>query len=133
MKTKGFTLVELLVVIAILAILATVSVVGYTQYIDGANQRVVEDALTKAKNDAINYDIAFGNKDGIVDEDEALAAVKSVFGADYAEVDGLTVTEVTTTTGTGENAVTTVTGVSAVTYTKGNATATWTVADGTIE
>ena len=35
-KMKGFTLVELLVVIAILAILATVSVVGYTSYIEGA-------------------------------------------------------------------------------------------------
>ena len=35
---KGFTLVELLVVIAILAILATVSVVGYTAFIDRANQ-----------------------------------------------------------------------------------------------
>lgn len=34
---KGFTLVELLVVIAILAILATVSVVGYTAYIEKAN------------------------------------------------------------------------------------------------
>lgn len=33
---KGFTLVELLVVIAILAILATVSVVGYTVYINDA-------------------------------------------------------------------------------------------------
>lgn len=38
MKTKGFTLVELLVVIAILAILATVSVVGYTSFIDRADQ-----------------------------------------------------------------------------------------------
>ena len=38
MKTKGFTLVELLVVIAILAILATVSVVGYTSFIDRAEQ-----------------------------------------------------------------------------------------------
>lgn len=38
MKTKGFTLVELLVVIAILAILATVSVVGYTTFIDRADQ-----------------------------------------------------------------------------------------------
>lgn len=37
---KGFTLVELLVVIAILAILATVSVVGYTAYIDKANNSV---------------------------------------------------------------------------------------------
>lgn len=34
---KGFTLVELLVVIAILAILATVSVVGYTSFIERAN------------------------------------------------------------------------------------------------
>lgn len=35
---KGFTLVELLVVIAILAILATVSVVGYTSFITRAEQ-----------------------------------------------------------------------------------------------
>ena len=35
-KNKGFTLVELLVVIAILAILATVSVVGYTSFIESA-------------------------------------------------------------------------------------------------
>lgn len=35
-KKKGFTLVELLVVIAILAILATVSVVGYTSFIERA-------------------------------------------------------------------------------------------------
>ena len=34
---KGFTLVELLVVIAILAVLATVSVVGYTSFITKAN------------------------------------------------------------------------------------------------
>lgn len=36
-KKRGFTLVELLVVIAILAILATVSVIGYTSYIKKAN------------------------------------------------------------------------------------------------
>lgn len=36
-KKKGFTLVELLVVIAILAVLATVSVVGYTSFIEKAN------------------------------------------------------------------------------------------------
>lgn len=44
---KGFTLVELLVVIAILAILATVSVVGYTSYIEGASLRVDEDLATQ--------------------------------------------------------------------------------------
>ena len=35
---KGFTLVELLVVIAILAVLATVSIIGYTAFIDKANE-----------------------------------------------------------------------------------------------
>ena len=39
---KGFTLVELLVVIAILAILATVSVVGYTSFIAGAEQTAAD-------------------------------------------------------------------------------------------
>ena len=35
---KGFTLVELLVVIAILAILASVAVVGYTAFVDKAKE-----------------------------------------------------------------------------------------------
>ena len=39
---KGFTLVELLVVIAILAILATVSVVGYTSFIGQADKQAAE-------------------------------------------------------------------------------------------
>ena len=43
---KGFTLVELLVVIAILAILATVSVVGYTSFIEGADEQA---AITEAE------------------------------------------------------------------------------------
>ena len=45
-KKKGFTLVELLVVIAIIAILATVSVVGYTAFIGKAND---SNAKTEAK------------------------------------------------------------------------------------
>ncbi len=52
---KGFTLVELLVVIAILAILATVSVVGYTSYINGAEQTA---ANTEAASIADAIDIA---------------------------------------------------------------------------
>ena len=39
---KGFTLVELLVVIAILAILATVSVVGYTSFIETTEQTAAD-------------------------------------------------------------------------------------------
>ncbi len=49
---KGFTLVELLVVIAILAILATVSVVGYTAYIQGAEEEAANTELNAA-HDAI--------------------------------------------------------------------------------
>ena len=37
-KTGGFTLVELIIVIAILAILSSVAVVGYSAYIDRANK-----------------------------------------------------------------------------------------------
>lgn len=46
---KGFTLVELLVVIAILAILATVSVVGYTSFINRANDSVAQQELTQIR------------------------------------------------------------------------------------
>lgn len=57
MKTKGFTLVELLVVIAILAILATVSVVGYTSYINNANKSVAVQELTQVKSSLMAEDI----------------------------------------------------------------------------
>lgn len=46
---KGFTLVELLVVIAILAILATVSVVGYTSFIEGADKQAAISEAEQAK------------------------------------------------------------------------------------
>ena len=111
MKTKGFTLVELLVVIAILAILATVSVVGYTTYIQNANQTVAEDTLIKIRDYAIAYDIASGDKDGIVDDNEATAAITHVLG----ENSGVAVSN----------------GI--VTYVKGNAAAKWTLSSGKVE
>ena len=40
-KNGGFTLVELIIVIAILAILSSVAVAGYSTYINKANQSVV--------------------------------------------------------------------------------------------
>ena len=39
---KGFTLVELLVVIAIIAILSTVAVVGYTSFVNTANKSAAQ-------------------------------------------------------------------------------------------
>ena len=49
-KKKGFTLVELLVVIAILAILATVSVVGYTSFIERADVSTDEQLAAQLNN-----------------------------------------------------------------------------------
>ena len=58
MKTKGFTLVELLVVIAILAILATVSVVGYTSFINRAEDSTIETELHQIETTINSYDIS---------------------------------------------------------------------------
>ncbi len=58
MKTKGFTLVELLVVIAILAILATVSVVGYTSFIDRANESNAQTEAHQVQTTIESYIIA---------------------------------------------------------------------------
>lgn len=56
-KKRGFTLVELLVVIAILAILATVSVVGYTSFIESANVAVDEDLVAQLNNFLAAYKV----------------------------------------------------------------------------
>ena len=67
---KGFTLVELLVVIAILAILSTVSVVGYTAFIEKAHQSVAMQEMTQIRNALVAEDIVnndFNLADGIDD------------------------------------------------------------------
>ena len=133
MKTKGFTLVELLVVIAILAILATVSVVGYTSYIENANKTVANDTLVKIRDYAISYDIAgeHGDKNGVINETEAKAAVKHILGAEDAT--GIAYVETTTTTTGDDGEAVTVTTVTGVSFTKGNSTVTWTLATGKVE
>ena len=76
MKTKGFTLVELLVVIAILAILATVSVVGYTQYINNASVAVVREDLSQIRTSLMAADADTTNDFNLTDgisEDEVAA------------------------------------------------------------
>ena len=81
MKTKGFTLVELLVVIAILAILATVSVVGYTQYINNANAITL---TTDAENieSVIEADLILGEQTVVLGKDASgnVLSVKRVAG-----------------------------------------------------
>lgn len=60
---KGFTLVELLVVIAILAILATVSVVGYTSFIEKAE---LSNAQTEAHQIATLIESALMTEDKVI-------------------------------------------------------------------
>jgi prepilin-type N-terminal cleavage/methylation domain-containing protein len=49
-NNKGFTLVELIVVITIIAILATVAVIGYNKFIDRANQTKAATELAQIGN-----------------------------------------------------------------------------------
>ena len=83
MKTKGFTLVELLVVIAILAILATVSVVGYTSFITNANNSAALSELTQVR----DYHIAneYLNEDVDITTIPAAVGLTGVTLAEYGE------------------------------------------------
>lgn len=83
---KGFTLVELLVVIAILAILATVSVVGYTSFIDKAK-------LSNAQTEA--HQIATLIESALMTENEVI--VTTVKSENEVGVDGQEATISTTT------------------------------------
>ena len=72
---KGFTLVELLVVIAILAILATVSVVGYTSFIESANVAVDEDLVAQLNNFLAAYKV---NNTEDITEDNAWEVTQEI-------------------------------------------------------
>ncbi|MBR3845768.1 MAG: prepilin-type N-terminal cleavage/methylation domain-containing protein [Clostridia bacterium] len=111
---KGFTLVELLVVIAILAVLATVSVVGYTSFINRANESTAQQELVQLRDYAIAVDMTSGVGDlnGVVDADEAAVAISE--------------------TGVGEKAVVGNDGT-VVKYTVNGASAYWTLANGKVE
>ncbi len=83
-KRKGFTLVELLVVIAILAILASVSVVGYLSFTKKAKVSNGETELTQirevlrgelldgtticVKQDTTQYKLSYSNNKVVVEE-----------------------------------------------------------------
>lgn len=138
MKTKGFTLVELLVVIAILAILATVSVVGYTSYIQNANNSACEQELAQIKTQVLANDIVGTYKDSYTYsstdfkwttaktvETEAEAEVVAAIDAmvpelNIGETDGATLT----VDGTLANGVLT---VKTITYSRDGGSATWTI------
>ena len=79
---KGFTLVELLVVIAILAILASVAVVGYTAFVDKAHDNAALQELTQLRNYMLADD--YDNDDFTI-SDSGLAFVGSATFDAYVE------------------------------------------------
>ena len=81
---KGFTLVELLVVIAILAILATVSVVGYTAFIEGADEQA---AITEAEQvkGTINAGLTLKDHVKFVCNDETVCVTRTEDGYEICD------------------------------------------------
>lgn len=99
-KTEGFTLVELVVVIAILGVLAGVGTVGYSGYVKKANMAADQQLVSSIENalELAGYSGTFANGEGGyialsvngasgIEADSSLEnAMISSFGANYADV-----------------------------------------------
>lgn len=70
-KTGGFTLVELIIVIAILAILSSVAVAGYSSYIKSANNSAVESFLNEIETHVILANAEAGSVGQIIVVEES--------------------------------------------------------------
>ena len=64
-KNGGFTLVELIIVIAILAILSTGAIAGYSRYIQNANNTAIEAVLSDISTSAVLANAQAGAVSGI--------------------------------------------------------------------
>lgn len=141
-KKKGFTLVELLVVIAILAILASVSVVGYTAFIDKANESNARTELTQIRDfinakflpsnafevevDADTYTITKNDGALQITKQGETGTVQGDVSAIFHAIEDLASLDDSATFNLSDDG-------KVLTYTLGKTQATWNVADGTIE
>ena len=85
-KNGGFTLVELIVVIAILAILAGVAIPAYSGYIKTANDSAVETELTAISTAAMAAEAVAGQLDTItVDKAGTKVTITGIDAADFGK------------------------------------------------
>lgn len=90
-KNGGFTLVELIIVIAILAILSAVAVAGYSTYIKRANDSAVLSELTNISTSATLANAEAGGIKSIVVKEESNVAkftitADATFADDFVEL-----------------------------------------------
>lgn len=102
-KNGGFTLVELIIVIAILAILSSVAVAGYSTYIKKANTSAVETELSNISSAAVLANAQAGNVTEIkvaFDDDTMTITISAAsfaddFATEFTAVTGATEVEAT--------------------------------------
>ena len=102
-KNGGFTLVELIIVIAILAILSSGAVAGYSTYIKKANTSAVETELSHISSAAVLANAMAGNVTEIEVEFEddtmtitiSAASFADKFATEFTAVTGATEVEAT--------------------------------------
>ena len=105
-KNGGFTLVELIVVIAILAILAGVAIPAYSGYIKSANDAAVETELSAVKTAVMAANATKGEVTGLVVNSTTVVVTATTFSdtfeADFETYYGIAADKVSwnATTGT---------------------------------
>ena len=90
---KGFTIVELVIVIAVIAILAGVMIPTFGGIIKTANESAVKQAAMATYKEAYALDLS----DGVVDNKDANGAAVSTTFAGYSVTDGVATFEYTDT------------------------------------
>ncbi len=105
MNKKGFTIVELVIVIAVIAILAAVMIPTFGGIIEKANKSAVQQTAASLYKQALAMDLA----DGVQDYQDNGAAITSIEGktVSYTEENGFSYTDsskkLTATTTDGSN------------------------------
>lgn len=87
LNKKGFTLVELVIVIAVIAILAAVLIPTFSGAIEKANESAVLQAARSAYEEVLARDLADGVVDGKEGEKVYLSYKLAKHGAELAEVE----------------------------------------------